>query len=373
MVPLPSQRGVLRSLLLIATGPLLVVEVLWFAAMLRVIWADAHKLYCADPESGCVAEQRAFFTAVLQLVLSQLLLERLVVGLLYAVRWLLSKAGLTVLRLATRFNMPWLVSLAISPRTAAMSSAAARPAVFSTVAAAFKLDTAAATVVAALRLDRAATYLKVDRAVCTLQHIFSNSEATLIDFAVVDAACKRKWDTAVVLWLLYTWLRSPQGQRTNVLATVKRRDRRALLQLYELCEAGCSDEHNANSRESTASSSSSCARQCVSWLEARVIAVCELQTVTDKCHLADNKLVLRVVAAARAAISKQNSAAQCSKAVAKHNKTTAVKSIKVVSTDAHAKDTAVAVEAVGTTNVQSTSGIRLISMAVDLAHLNCKL
>eukprot|EP00953_Heterococcus_sp_UTEX-ZZ885_P013624 7777-Heterococcus_DN1.PRE.1 len=164
--------------------------------MLRVTWADAHKLYCADPESGCVAEQRAFYTTVLQLVLSQLLLERLAVGVLCAVRWLLSEAGMTVLRLATRFNMPWLVSLAISPHTAAKSTAAARPAVLSTVAAALRLDSAAAIVAATLRLQRAATYLKVDRAVCTLHHIFSNSEATLIDFSVVDAACEREWDTA---------------------------------------------------------------------------------------------------------------------------------------------------------------------------------
>eukprot|EP00953_Heterococcus_sp_UTEX-ZZ885_P013629 7780-Heterococcus_DN1.PRE.2 len=358
VVPLPPQRGKLRLLLLGMTGLLLLVEVLWFVVMLRVTWADAHTLYCADPESGCIAEQHVFFTTVLQLVLSQLLCERLVVGVLCAVRWLLAQAGLTVLRFATRFDMPWLVSLAISPHTAAMRSAAARPAVLSTVAAAFRLDTAAATVAAALRLDRAATYFKVDRAVRTLQHIFSNSEATLIDFSVVDAACEREWDKAVVLRLLYTWLRSPQGERTNVLATVKRRDRRALLQLYELCEAGSSDEHGADSSESTAStnSSSSCARQCVAWLEAKVIAVCELQTVTDECYLADSKLVLRVVAAARAAISKQNSAAQCSKAVAKHNKVAAANVSKVAITDTQAKGTTVTAKAISSASVAQSAG-----------------
>jgi Zinc finger, C3HC4 type (RING finger) len=355
VVPLPPQRGKLRLLLLGMTGLLLVAELLWFAVMLRVTWAEAHKLYCADPESGCAAEQRAFYTTVLQLVLSQLLLERLAVGVLCASRWLLSKAGLTVLRLATRLDMPWLVSLAISPRTAAMSTAAARPAVLSTVAVALKLDTAAATVAAVLRLDRAATYLKVDRAVCTLQHIFSNSKATLINFSVVDAACEWEWDTAVVLRLLYTWLRSPQGVRVNVLATVKRRDRRALLQLYELCEAGSSDEHGADSSEGTAStsSSSSCARQCVSWLEARVIAVCELQTVADECHLADSKLVLRVLAAARAAISKQNSAAQCSKAV---NKVAAANVSKVAITDTQAKGTTVTAKAISSASVAQSTG-----------------
>jgi hypothetical protein len=134
VIPLPPQRGKLRSLLLVITGLLLVAELLWFAVMLRVTWADAHKLYCADPERGCVAEQHVFFTAVLQLVLSQLLLERLAVGVLCAIRWLLSQAGVTVLRLATRFNVPWLVSSAINPRTA-VTTAIMRPAVFSTVAA----------------------------------------------------------------------------------------------------------------------------------------------------------------------------------------------------------------------------------------------
>jgi hypothetical protein len=218
-------------------------------------------------------------------------------------------------------------------------------------------------VAAALRLGRAARFLKLDRAARTLQHIFSNSEATLIDISVVNAACEREWDTAVVLRLLYTWLRSPQGERTNVLATVKRRDRRALLQLYELCKTSSSDEHEYNSSKSTGTtnSSSSCASQCVAWLEARVIAVCQLQTVADECHLADNKLVLRVVAAARAAISKQNNTAQCGKAVAKHNKAAAAaKHINVMSTDAHAKVTAVAAEAVGAASVvQSAGGTRL--------------
>jgi hypothetical protein len=220
------------------------------------------------------------------------------------VRWLLSKTGMTVLQIAVRYNNQWLLSLAVSPRSAVTDYSRTRPAVFSTVAAVCRLDRAvAAAVVAEPELLHVAAYLrKVTR---MLKCIGCNSEATLIDFAVVNTACEKGWDAAVVLRLLHAWMQSPQCNTADVIAAVARsKDYAAvcaILRMYELCDTRGSDCDDSSSGVVTIKHTSAIKR-CVIWLEDCVMAVCELHAVTDRCDPADELEALTAVAAVSTAL-----------------------------------------------------------------------
>jgi Zinc finger, C3HC4 type (RING finger) len=297
IVPLPAQRGALRSTLLVISTALLALELLVFQQLLIFVVTDACTITTtawvpADWDKGL-----ASLMTILAIIL--LLAYRVPAIALSFVRWLLPQAGMTVLQTAVRYNRPWFVGLTISPRTAVTDYYRTRPAVFGTVAAIFSLDKAATEVINVLELQHIVNYLRIGKV------ISCNSEATLIDFAVVNAACEKGWDAAVVLRLLHAWMQSPQCNAADVLATVAKSSDYiavcAILQMYALCDTRHPDCVSNYSAASTANSVSLPERFVV-WLENCVIAVCELHAVTDRCHLADETQVLTAVAAVSTAL-----------------------------------------------------------------------
>jgi hypothetical protein len=302
VLPLPTDRGTLRSLLLVLSAALLVLEVWAFQSILKIVVADAGTITSTE---WVTSEDYLFLLLYVEGALALVLAYRVPAVVLSIVRWLLSMAGMTVLQTAVRHNKPWLVDLAISPRTAVTDYSRTRPAVFGTVAAVCRLDRAAAAAVAAEPelLHEVAYWRKVMH---TLQYIGCNSEATLIDFAAVNTACEKGWDAALVQRLLHAWMQSPQCNAAALLAVIVRSKDyaalRAILQMYELCDTRGSECSDNSSGGVVAGKHTPVIKRCVMWLEDCVIAVCELHAVTDRCHLADETAVLAAVAAASTAL-----------------------------------------------------------------------
>jgi hypothetical protein len=333
IVPLPSHNCMRRVKLLRLSRILLLVEVSAFMAMLGLVRREANKIDCADPLIGCENEQFTFYITVLKPVLLLLVAQQALVWLISAVPWLLAQANITVLQTAAHFNMQRLAALVVTPHRAVADYSRTRPAVFGTVAAVLRLDRAAAAVVTVRNRAAAAvaavydddlvaadsTVFEHDHAVTgatqqpvsTISQVLCNCEATLIDFSVVGTACGKGWDRAVVLRLLYTWMQSPQGQRADVIAKLaKSKDYtalRAIQRMYELCDGYSSDDSESDYDDS--SSSGTLEPMWEAWLNgsmARMICtLCELHTVSDRCHLADETTVLTAVAAVKAAVERQ--------------------------------------------------------------------
>eukprot|EP00953_Heterococcus_sp_UTEX-ZZ885_P027314 14667-Heterococcus_DN1.PRE.2 len=232
IVPLPRERGLKTSLLLVLSAALFWAELCGFVLLLVERLRAAAATQCVAPISDCEPDTRAYYVTLLGECLLILLVDRLAVWALLGVHWLLSLADLTLLKLAVRLNMPRLASLyansqaAVSYRCTKRHSAAASTG-FSRVVAAFTLQgSSAAAVAVAVRRSSSV-----------------QSKATLIDFSVVHTAAMKGWDNVLVLRLLYAWLQSPQGRRAGVLAAVaKSRDYtavRAILRVYELYDTRC--------------------------------------------------------------------------------------------------------------------------------------
>jgi Zinc finger, C3HC4 type (RING finger) len=298
VVPFP-----LRSLLLVLSAALLAFEVHYFLGTLDSKVAEA---YTVTTTNWVTNEDDLFTVLYTAAALVVVLAYRVPAVVLSIVRWLLFKAGLTVLQIAVRCNRQRLVSLTINPRTAVTHYSRTRPAVFGTVAAVLRLDKAAAAVVTTLRLQRIARFFKLHKLVYMLKRMSCNSEATLMDFAVVNTACEKGWNAAVVLRLLHAWMQSPQCDAAVVLAVVVRSKDyaavRAILQMYELCDTRGCDSDDSSSDLLTVKHTS-VIKRCVMWLENCVIAVCELHAVTDRCHLADETQVLTAVSAVKTALT----------------------------------------------------------------------
>jgi Zinc finger, C3HC4 type (RING finger) len=327
----------LRVKLLRLSRALLLVEVGVFTAVLALVRREVNKIDCADPLTGCEKEQFTFYLTVLKPVLFLLVAQKGLVWLISAVRWLLAQANITVLQIAAHFNLQWLAALVVTPQKAVADYSRTRPAVFGTVAAVLRLDRAAAAVVTVR--DRAAEVvaavldddlvaadstvpehddadddLRSQQPVSTLSSMLCNSEATLIDFSAVGTACDKGWDRALVLRLLYTWMQSPQGQRADVMAKLARSKDytalQAILRMYELCDLECegySSDDSASDYDD--SDSATLEPMWEAWLNgsmARMICtLCELHTVSDRCHLADETTVLTAVAAVKVAVERQ--------------------------------------------------------------------
>jgi chromosome segregation ATPase len=206
-------------------------------------------------------------------------------------------------------NKQWLVSYIVRDHTA-VTRRTANGSFLGIAAEGFAVDTALSVMIAALRLEQRAPLLRLDKLGSTLTRVFSNSEAALVSFDVIHTACQKGWDAAVVVRLLCMWLQSQQGKGADVIAVIAQQNDcvalRALVQVYALCDAryrGSDDsdtDSDAGADEDTVGSKTAY-EQCSPWLEGAVVSMCDLQTVTDKCHLADEELVLTAVAAARIA------------------------------------------------------------------------
>eukprot|EP00953_Heterococcus_sp_UTEX-ZZ885_P013630 7780-Heterococcus_DN1.PRE.3 len=309
LVPLPPERGVQRSALLIASAGLLLVEVVVFALAVEETFRTAPGMKCAELWLSCEQEQYTFFIAVVQRVAVLLLVYHVPVWALSCVRWLLAAADITVLRLAVKHNKQWLVSYMVRDCTD-VTRRTANGSFLGIAAEGFAVDTALGAIIAALKLQQRAPLLRLNKLGSTLTRVFSNSEAALVSFDVIHTACQKGWDAAVVVRLLYMWLQSQQGKGADVIAVIAQQNDcvalRALVQVYALCDAryrGSDDsvtDSDAGADEDTVGSKTAY-EQCSSWLEGAVVSMCDLQTVTDKCHLADEELVLTAVAAARIA------------------------------------------------------------------------
>jgi Zinc finger, C3HC4 type (RING finger) len=287
----------------VLSAALLAFEIHYFLDMLDSTVAEA---YTVTTTNWVPNEDYLFSVLYTAAALVIVLAYRVPAVVLSIVRWLLFKAGLTVLQIAVRCNRQRLVSLTINPRTAVTHYSRTRPAVFGTVAAVLRLDKAAAAVVTTLRLQRTARFFRLHKLVYMLKRMSCNNVATLIDFAVVNTACEKGWDAAVVLRLLHAWMQSPQCDAAAVLAVVVRSKEhaavRAILQMYEQCDTRGCDSDDSSSDVATVKHTS-VIKRCVMWLEDCVIAVCELHAVADRCHLADETQVLTAVSAVKTALN----------------------------------------------------------------------
>jgi hypothetical protein len=300
LISVPAQRGFKRSALLLVSAALLVLEMYAIAILCISTW----HIGCTDHAASCANKFNMHATNLLgDMIWAQI--PSLLLVLLCSVRWLLSCAKLSVLDTAATYNWPWLASLAVCPAVAVTNYSRTRPAVFGTIAAVLRLDRAAAAVVSAFGLKRVAAVLRLDKLARNWHHVTYNTEASLMSFAVVNTACEKGWDAALVLRLLHSWMQSPQCDAAAALAVIVRSKDyaavRAILQMYELCDIRHPDCVSNYSAASTANSAS-LPKRCVMWLENCVKAVCELHAVTDRCHLADEKKVLIAVAAVKTAL-----------------------------------------------------------------------
>jgi hypothetical protein len=309
LVPLSPERGVQRSVLLIVSAGLLLVEVVVFTLAVEETFRSIPDMKCADAWLSCEQEQYTFFTAVLQRVVVVLLVYHVPVWAVSCMRWLLAAADITVLGLAVKHNKRWLVSYMTGNHTA-VTRRTANGSFLDITAEAFAVDATLGAVIAALKLEHRAPLLQLNKLGSTLTRVFSNSEATLIDFDSDHIACQKGWGIAVVVRLLYVWLQSQEGKGAGVIAVIARQHDhvalRALLQVYALCDARyCgSDDSDADSDTDTDEDrvgSKTSYEQCCSWLGAAVVSMCHLQAVTDHCHLADEELMLTAVPAVRIA------------------------------------------------------------------------
>jgi Zinc finger, C3HC4 type (RING finger) len=302
IVPLPTERGQLRSILLVLSAAMLALEVWAFQNILTVVVADASTITSTD---WVTSEDHSFALPCTAMSLALVLAYRVPAVVLSIARWLLFKAGMTVLQTAVKYNKQCLAGLVISPRTAVADYHRTRPAVFGTVIAVCRLDKAAAAVCTVLRLQRTSSFFRLDKLVCTLKRICCNSEATLIEFSVVHKACEQGWDAAVVLRLLHAWMQSSPCRAAELIAAVvESKDCTAvlaILQMYGLCDTSGPDYERIVSDAMT--KNASVIKRCVMWLEDCVIAVCELRAVPDGCHLADETQVLTAVAAVNTALN----------------------------------------------------------------------
>jgi Zinc finger, C3HC4 type (RING finger) len=304
LFPVPAQRGFKRSALLLLTVKMLQLDMKVIAEKAHRCYMESWRLWCEDSAADCVNEFLVFVERLASEVVA-VQVTSLLLALLCSVWWLLSCAKLSVLDTAVRCNWPRLASLAVCPAAAVTEYSRTRPAVFGTVAAVLKLDKAAAAVVSAFKLKRVTVFLKLDKVARTWQRVTDNTEASLMSFAVVDTACEKGWDAALVLRLLHAWMQSPQCNAAALLAVIVRSKDyaavRAILRMYELCDIRHPDCVSNYSAASTVNSAS-LPKRCVMWLENCVIAVCELHAVTDRCHLADETRVLIAVAAVKTAL-----------------------------------------------------------------------
>jgi Zinc finger, C3HC4 type (RING finger) len=335
IVPLPLEQSLKRSRLLVLSAALFLIELCGFVLLLVERLKAAAAVQCVAAISDCEPDTRTYYVTLLGECVLILLVDRLPLWALSGLRWLLSLADLTLLKLAAKLNMPRLASLCVRSEAAVTYRCAKRH------------RTAASTgfsrVVAASTAQRPAAVA----AAVAVRRSSTQSKDTLIDFSVVHTAAMKGWDTVLVLRLLYAWLQSPQGRRASVLAVVlKSKDYtavRAILRVYELCDtrhAGySSDDSNADSEHACTLISTTVPQQRDSWLAKWVIALCGLQTVTDKCSVADCKLVLTAVAAVKVAVSGPYSSTQRNKTMqgymeARH---TRIERVSVRSSRAHAR------------------------------------
>jgi Zinc finger, C3HC4 type (RING finger) len=336
IVPLPLEQSLKRSLLLVLSAALFWAELCGFALLLVERLKAAAAVKCVAAISDCEPDTRAYYVTLLSECVLILLVDRLPLWALSGLRWLLSLADLTLLKLAAKLNMPKLASLCVRSEAAvtyrcAKQHRTAASTTCSRVVAAFTLQGSAAAV-AAVAVRRSSSV---------------QSKGTLIDSSVVYTAAMKGWDTVLVLRLLYAWLQSLQGRRASVLAVVlKSKDYtavRAILRVYELCDTRCdgysSDESDADSEHACTLSSTTMSQQRDSWLAKWVIALCGLQTATNRCSMADCKLVLTAVAAVKVAVNGPYSSTRGTKTMqgymeARH---TRVERVSARSSRAHAR------------------------------------
>eukprot|EP00953_Heterococcus_sp_UTEX-ZZ885_P027316 14667-Heterococcus_DN1.PRE.4 len=293
-----AERRSTRVLLLLANTALQLLDAIWIAVLLYAAYIEAYKLKCACLLNGCYEELHARCYLGLRPLMALLLAHSMLVCLLSCVYWLLSKLEVLVLQLAIRCNKSWLAILPIRVHATVAEYKRTRPTVFAVVAAVPRLDTtAAATVAAVFKFNDASGNSKLLRLGTMLTNMFCSSTGTLMDFSIVQTACEKGWDSAVVLRLLHAWMQSVEGTQADVIAPVVRSKDycavRALLCIHELCDTRADAEIQTGATDKGT-------RQCEgTWLASCVSALCELQTVNDSCYHIDPDTVLTAVAAAR--------------------------------------------------------------------------